>query len=414
LAIEAQRMIAVKDWRQAHMRVNTCPSTRLGFEGWIRELGRRGVLLSGEKFYTKRTSLFDAMPPCWVKLSVEQRHEVLTIIQNVYDLADMCDEKPEWTKEVVVALARYVKLEEVHKLRACHLVSKQDPSVIVHDDGTVKSNEAAAAAAVDSNQDPTLVDVAKKAQAKANGSTERDFFHWQPKNLMQEHMVDKKNPEAQAKLFHHMTNYAAQMMWDSKRKPQPSAHLDANMSEDQSELLQPSYKNTLQGFIVHDVKGKGAQNKLAKRRLDMMSGNASSYSRCLNDPKRLKQIKEMNQLAAAVASVTAEMEEEKRAQVEKTAQNVKASKEKKAKKQAEEEAERAVELPKLKPLIEDFETGRRDIASLNATLFPKPFLTKMLKCCCNAKPTGAQKKTKQETCEEAMTCFEAGKLVIPL
>jgi len=62
----------------------------------------------------------------------------------------------EWSKEVVVALARYVKLKDVHKLHACYLVSKQDPRVIVHDDGTVKSN--AAAAAIDSNQDPTLVD----------------------------------------------------------------------------------------------------------------------------------------------------------------------------------------------------------------------------------------------------------------
>jgi len=109
----------------------------------------------------------------------------------------------------------------VSKLRACHLVSKQDPSVVVHDDGTVKSN--AAAAAVDSNQDPTLADVAQKAQAEANGSTARDFFHWQPKNLTQEHMVDKKNPEAQSKLFHHSTDHAAQMMWDSKKKLQPSA-----------------------------------------------------------------------------------------------------------------------------------------------------------------------------------------------
>jgi len=330
LTIEAQRMIAVKDWRHAHMRVNTSPSTRLGFEGWARELGRRGVLLSGEKFCTKRISLFDAMPACWVKLSVEQRHEVSNIIQNVCDLADMCDEKPEWTKEAVVGLARHVKLEEVHKLCACCLVSKQDPSVIVCDDGTVKSKPAAAA--VDWNQDPTLVDVAQKAQAEANGSTARDFFHWQPKNPMQECMVDKQNPEAQSKLFHHMTDCAAQMMWDSKKKLQPSACLDANMSEDQSELLQPSHKNTLQGFIVCDVKGKGAQNKLAKRCLDMPSGNASSYLRCLNNPKRLKQIKEVNHLAAAVASVTAEMEEEKRAQVEKTAQNVQASKSKRKKK----------------------------------------------------------------------------------
>ena len=49
-----------------------------------------------------------------------------------------------------------------------------------------------------------------------------------------------------------------------------------------------------------------------------------------------------------------------------------------------------------------------------ATLFPELFPMKTLKCHCNAKPTGAQKKSKQETCEEAMTCFEVGKLVIPI
>jgi len=158
----------------------------------------------------------------------------------------------------------------------------------------------------------------------------------------------------------------------------------------------------------------GAKEKLAKHQLDMISGNVSSYSRCLNDPKHLKQIKEVNQLAAAVASVAAEMEEEKSTQVEKTAQNVKASKEKKAKKQVEEEAERAVELPKLKPLMEDFKTGRRDVAALNTTSFPKPFLMKMLKCCCNAKPTGAQKKTKEDIHNEVIKFFEAGKAVIPI
>jgi len=186
------------------------------------------------------------------------------------------------------------------------------------------------------------------------------------------------------------------------------------MSEDQSELLQPSYKNTLQGFIMYDVKGKRAQNKQVKRRLDMISGNVSSYSRCLNDPKRLKQIKEVNQLADTVASVTVEMEEEKRAHVEKTAQNVKASKEKKAKKQAKEEAERAVELPELKPLMEDFETGHREIKLLNTPMFPKPYLLKILKYCYNVKEVGATKRNKQSIYEEVIRFFDEAKAVIPI
>ena len=356
------------------------------------------------------------MPACWTKLSVEQRHEVIDICKNVSEVAELVGERPRWTKETVVALARYVKLDDVHKLRACYLISRKDPSVIVHDDGTrikiqepVNPSESSNASAPQDPQDSAVAAVARAAVVEANGSTARDFFHWQPKSLMQDYMMDKKNPQAQAKLFHHMTNYAAQMMWNAKsnQRLEPSPYLDATISDDQHELLCPTYKNTLQGFIMYDVKGKGAQNKLAKRRLDMISGNVSSYSRCMNDPKRLKQIQEVNQLAATVAAVTADIANEKKMVSIKKAQKVKATKEKKATKQAEAEAQRAVELPKLQPIMGDFETGRRDITILNTPMFPKPYLIKILKYYYNAKPIGAQKKTKLEIYDEVMKCFEA-------
>ena len=123
----------------------------------------------------------------------------------------------------------------------------------MHDDGAVKSKLASAAIESDLEQNPTVAEVAQKAQAEVNGSTARDFFHWQPKDLMQEHMTNKKNPEAQ-------------MTWnESKKNMEPSPHLDANISEEQRQLSPPLHKNTLQGFIVCDVKGKGVQNRLTKR-----------------------------------------------------------------------------------------------------------------------------------------------------
>jgi len=110
LAINAQLKVSKADWQGSHARVNTQPSTRVGFKEWIKRLDDRGVLSSGEKFFTKRTSLFDAMPACWVNMSVEHRHEVLTIIKGVYETAALCDAKVDWTKGTVVGLARYVKL----------------------------------------------------------------------------------------------------------------------------------------------------------------------------------------------------------------------------------------------------------------------------------------------------------------
>jgi len=120
LAINAQLKVTINDWTVSHMRVNTRPSCRMSFEEWIKELNDRGVLVSGEKFYAKRTSLFDAMPACWTKLSVEQRHDVLSIIKQVYEVAELCGDKPNWPKTTVVALARFVKHLQTSSLLPRH------------------------------------------------------------------------------------------------------------------------------------------------------------------------------------------------------------------------------------------------------------------------------------------------------
>jgi len=156
-------------------------------------------------------------------------------------------------------------------------------------------------------------------------------------------------------------------------------------------------------------------NKLAKRRLDMISGNIASHARCLNSTNRLKQIEEANQLVATVAEVSADVENEKEAQKVQATERKKVLKEKKAQVIAEEAAERAVELPKLRPIVEDFKEGRKDIHLLNTTLFPKPCLVKILKCCCDAEPTGIAKRSKEEIHVEVMARFEASKTaVLPL
>jgi len=66
-----------------------------------------------------------------------RRHEIFSIIKSAYDVAAACNHKVTWDKGTVCALARYVKLEDMCKLRACYLVAQEDPSVIVHDDGTM-------------------------------------------------------------------------------------------------------------------------------------------------------------------------------------------------------------------------------------------------------------------------------------
>jgi len=178
LAIDAQKKVTAKDWQVSHKRVNTRPSCRMHFEEWIKSLTDRGVLTSGEKFHTKRTSLFDAMPACWVKLTPEQRHEVISIIKNVCECQEDLGLRPTWTKHVVVGLAQFVKLEDVHKLRACYLVAQKDPGVIVYDDKT-RIEDVEEEAPQDGCPTCATKDqaVTKEAQEEASGSTARDFFH---------------------------------------------------------------------------------------------------------------------------------------------------------------------------------------------------------------------------------------------
>jgi len=260
LAINAQLKASNADWQGSHARVNTQLSTRVGFKEWIKQLDDRGALSLGEKFFTKRTSLFDAMPACWVNMSVEHRHEVLAVIKDVYDTAALCDAKVDWTKGTVVGLARYAKLEDIHKLRACCLVAQEDPSIIAHDDGTVTVHEDGTASTSTNVEAQFEANVPEEPAFDDGNKSKnvRDFFHRAPQKLKDTCLKDKSDKSVQKKLFTHMTNHTAQTMWDADRNQplEPSSYLDARMSDDQKTLLCPSCNNVLMGYILCDVKGR--------------------------------------------------------------------------------------------------------------------------------------------------------------
>lgn len=172
-------------------------------------------------------------------------------------------------------------------------------------------------------------------------------------------------------MFGHMTNFVANAHWDEVKQLEPSAALDVEMSDVQRTLFNPTYKNVLMGYILYDVKGKGAKQKIAKRRLDAISGNVGSYSKILNSSKRIKMIQEVNQLTATVAEVTADMENQLERKREDAAQKVRDSKAKKEQLRLKEEAKKALLMPKLTATVEAFHSGERpktDIASLSKLL----------------------------------------------
>jgi hypothetical protein len=61
VAIDAQKRVSKQSWIESFVKVNMHPKHRVSFDEWIETLDRRGLLVSGEKFFDKRTSLYDAM-----------------------------------------------------------------------------------------------------------------------------------------------------------------------------------------------------------------------------------------------------------------------------------------------------------------------------------------------------------------
>jgi hypothetical protein len=118
----------------------------------------------------------------------------------------------------------------------------------------------------------------------------------------------------QEQVYKHVCNHVARSNWNHEKDLSPSPYLDAHMTILQKQLLNPTHKQLVTGYVLFDCKGQGAMQMVAKRRLDMIEGNISSYSRILNDPQRMVSLRDLNKLTAAVALVSAD----KQSQLEKT------------------------------------------------------------------------------------------------
>jgi len=130
-AMAAQAQVTAVSWINSFKRVNMHPKHRVSFNDWMKKLADRGILSEGgNKFYEERGSMLDAMPACWMRLSVEQRREVIDIIDRLFAQAKADGTPVIWTKEVIVELMKYVHKDDTLKLRACYLAWKKDDQVV--------------------------------------------------------------------------------------------------------------------------------------------------------------------------------------------------------------------------------------------------------------------------------------------
>jgi hypothetical protein len=167
----------------------------------------------------------------------------------------------------------------------------------------------------------------------------------------------------QVEYLDHISNFVAHQHWDKSETSvlTPSDHLDLAITADQQRMLNPMTKDVIIGSILNDTMGEGAKKKLAKRRIELLSGNIASYSRVLNSEAQLQHVKDMNSLTAILGEISAEQDatKEKKSNERKLAA---AEKEKqKAKAQMADLAKKEALMPELAAIVASIDSGSVDV-----------------------------------------------------
>jgi len=74
-------------------------------------------------------------------------------------------------------------------------------------------------------------------------------------------------------------------------------------------FLNPTPGDVLVGNILQDAIGQNAKKKIAKRRIDIITGNVYSFSQSLNSAVTLDLFVDTNKLASCLASISSAKDE---------------------------------------------------------------------------------------------------------
>lgn len=97
LCIQGLKKVSKSSWIESFKKVNLHPDHRVGIADWIRKI--QAHLVSSEKFFKNRTSLYDAMPNLWRNMPVKDRKAVVELIDGFYEEAKNTpfEEGKAWT-----------------------------------------------------------------------------------------------------------------------------------------------------------------------------------------------------------------------------------------------------------------------------------------------------------------------------
>ena len=339
-------------WINSFIRVNLHPDHRLSFIDWIKKI--ESQVVAGESFFKCRTSLYDILPKFWKTMTPIDRAAVVTIIDEFYS-----SDEPTWSNNNINVLLQYAQLKDIVRLRACYWTAKQDKTVIYRVREEV----------VDSNQ----MNEIEFDEQSLRGIL--DKYNWYPSTMKVEYGPRRKwdceinsrpcvSSNVKDKWFKHITNNVATNHWSRTTEPLlPSSYLDCAIDNDQCSFLNPTMRDVILSTLELDSYGDNAKKKRARRRMCMVDGNASSYSKQLNSPARMEKYADQNCSVAMLAELQLERDNDKKKAKEKKEEKDKLKERNRITKDLERERNKLNAMPGIE---QDIQLGIEHVLKKNA------------------------------------------------
>jgi len=146
----------------------------------------------------------------------EDCHAVVSLIEHFYKQAQ--DNALVWSKTNILQLIKYIKLEDVYKMEACYFPSKTNPQVLCLQE---EEHSSASTPGKDIEDEDNHKCVAVAVVLDSAGKTKKQqkidsFMATFPQHLLKAYRKNQNSTIAQSRLFHHLTEKAAQASYRYK------------------------------------------------------------------------------------------------------------------------------------------------------------------------------------------------------
>ena len=275
VGLAAVRELKPSSWVASFTRVNLHPAHRVAFPEWCFKISH--FLEGGESFKPETVMLdtYNLLPSFWLGMPATEKKRCFEIVNEHDGMYTVACVRQFMTE-------MHIPLGDMQHLRVCLDVAAD----------FLDHLEREPAYAVEVSPLPAAVEEAQARMADvADGLSS---FQLHPTS------GGKQLLSGIAK-FDHMVKLAR------RSTPQliplvPSAHLDIEYTSTQRMLLNPSAQDFTMHEIMSHAHGAGAQQALAKRKLDSV-GNVRGQSGFANDPARMKRLKSQLDLVVSIADI---------------------------------------------------------------------------------------------------------------